>query len=74
MKFHQALAPELARRQCHNNNSPPFSPHLTLLYDKQVLQKQPVDPVSWTVSEIVLVRSEVGAAKYHQLDRWPLAG
>ncbi len=74
IKFHQALGTELAKRQCYNKNGPPFSPHLTLLYDKQVLQKQPVEPVSWAVSEIVLVRSEVGATKYHRLGRWTLGG
>jgi RNA 2',3'-cyclic 3'-phosphodiesterase len=51
-------------------HSPPkFVPHLTLLYDKQELSPKPIEPVSWMVKEIVLVRSEVGLTKYHWLGR-----
>lgn len=53
--------------------SPPkFVPHLTLLYDKQELAPKSIEPVSWMVKEIVLVRSEVGLTKYHWLGRWAL--
>src|SRR3569623_1426753 len=49
-----------------------FQPHLTLFYDRKILQDEPVDPVSWKAEEIVLVLSEVGATKYHHLYRWKL--
>jgi 2'-5' RNA ligase len=49
-----------------------FVPHLTLLYEKQERPSTPVEPVGWTVREIVLVRSEVGATKYDWLGRWRL--
>jgi RNA 2',3'-cyclic 3'-phosphodiesterase len=49
-----------------------FVPHLTLLYDKQELASKSIEPVSWMVKEIVLVRSEVGLTKYHWLGRWAL--
>jgi len=47
-----------------------FIPHLTLLYDRLKLAPKPVEPVFWTVREIVLVRSEIGATKYDWLGRW----
>jgi RNA 2',3'-cyclic 3'-phosphodiesterase len=47
-----------------------FIPHLTLLYDRLELAPEPVGPVFWTVKEIVLVRSEVGATKYDWLGQW----
>jgi 2'-5' RNA ligase len=49
-----------------------FVPHLTLLYDKREITSNPIEPVSWMVKEIILVRSEVGATKYHLLGRWGL--
>jgi RNA 2',3'-cyclic 3'-phosphodiesterase len=49
-----------------------FVPHLTLLYDKQEITPKPIEPVSWMVKEIILVRSEVGATKYRLLGRWGL--
>jgi 2'-5' RNA ligase len=51
-----------------------FVPHLTLLYDRKRLACIPVEPVCWTVKEIVLVNSEVGATKYHPLGRWEFGG
>jgi RNA 2',3'-cyclic 3'-phosphodiesterase len=57
----------------HSTQPPPkFVPHLTLLYDKHELAPKPIEPVSWMVKEIVLVRSEAGATKYHWLGRWAL--
>jgi RNA 2',3'-cyclic 3'-phosphodiesterase len=51
-----------------------FNPHLTLLYDKSLVKEQPIDPVSWTASEFVLVRSLRGESHHERLARWPLAG
>jgi len=51
-------------------STPKFAPHLTLLYDKQELAPKPIEPVSWVVKEVIFVRSEVGATKYHWLGRW----
>jgi 2'-5' RNA ligase len=49
-------------------------PHLTLLYDKKHFDSTGIKPVFWTVREIVLVASEVGATKYHLLGRWEFGG
>ena len=56
--FRQGLSAELARegwRRVANTN---FEPHVTLLYDQRDVEEYPLaEPISWTVSEIVLVHS-----------------
>jgi RNA 2',3'-cyclic 3'-phosphodiesterase len=72
MSFHQALVRELAKQGFPGGVNSKFVPHVTMLYDKQSIPEEPIDPISWRVSEIVLVRSEVGATKYQHLGRWAL--
>jgi RNA 2',3'-cyclic 3'-phosphodiesterase len=50
-----------------------FTPHMTLLYDRQRIEEQPIEPIAWTVREIVLVESLVGQTIHHHLARIPLA-
>lgn len=49
-----------------------FNPHVTLLYDPASIAEHPVEPVRWTVDELVLIHSELGRTKYNVLGRWPL--
>jgi len=64
--LHQRLSDELdwqprpARR---------FTPHLTLLYDRQRIAEQPIEAISWTVREMVLVESLVGQTVHRHLAR-----
>jgi RNA 2',3'-cyclic 3'-phosphodiesterase len=51
-----------------------FQPHVTLLYDDQAVVEEVVEPVSWVVNEVVLVRSIFGKTKYELLERWKLRG
>jgi RNA 2',3'-cyclic 3'-phosphodiesterase len=51
-----------------------FSPHVTLLYGDRKIAEHPVDPVSWTVREFVLVQSLHGESRHILLGRWPLRG
>jgi 2'-5' RNA ligase len=53
------------RRVAHTN----FTPHVTLLYDARSVEEYPVEPISWTVNEFVLIRSLRG---HECLARWPL--
>jgi len=46
-----------------------FTPHVTLLYDPRSVEEHPIEPISWTVSEFVLIHSMQGHA---HLARWPL--
>jgi 2'-5' RNA ligase len=67
-ELHRLLGEELHFPVEANAN---FRPHVTLLYDRPV-EDEPIDPVSWRVKEVVLVRSHVGKTKYDWLGRWEL--
>ncbi|HSV60242.1 MAG TPA: 2'-5' RNA ligase family protein [Variovorax sp.] len=54
--------------------SPVFTPHLCLFYDDLPLAPQPIDPLIWTVSELLLVRSLVGQSRHEVLARLALRG
>jgi 2'-5' RNA ligase len=49
-----------------------FTPHLTLLYDRQAMPEQPSESLRWTVREFVLIHSLLGRTQYVPLARWPL--
>lgn len=52
-----------------------FTPHVSFLRDAaKALAPTPIEPVSWRVSEFVLVRSQLAPqpAGYHVIGRWPL--
>ena len=49
-----------------------FTPHLTLFYDDHIVVEELVNPVSWKVTEFVLVHSVVGEGRYERLGHWPL--
>jgi len=68
--FHRLLAANFSARR---SASPQFTPHLTLLYGREIIE-EPIDPVSWKVNKIVLVQSHVGATKYDRLAQWKLCG
>jgi len=67
--FRRMLGAALTRsglRRVANTN---FTPHVTLLYDARSVEEHPIQPVDWTVTEFVLIRSMKGHA---YLGRWPL--
>lgn len=72
MRLHALLCAEFAKFDPSARASHKLFPHLTLLYDNHEVAPEPVEPVHWTVKEIVLVRSEVGATKYERLGSWAL--
>ena len=49
-----------------------FNPHMSLLYTDQLVRKQSIEPVRWTVREFVLVHSFVGLGRHDTMARWPL--
>ena len=69
--FQKKLAAALLKAGLRNEVRS-FKPHLTLLYDEQVVKERPVTPIRWTVHEFVLVHSFVGRSRYETLGRWPL--
>ncbi len=74
LEFQHALWKELIKCGQPGKGGRDFNPHVTLLYDQSNLPEEPVPPIHWTVNDIVLVHSEVGATKYHELGRWKLRG
>lgn len=52
----------------------PFTPHVTLLRDRHHVPEQRIEPIEWTVRELVLVHSRIGCTTHRHLERWSLAG
>lgn len=71
--FQQVLGAALTRFGLGRLVDKRFTPHATLLYDDRLVPLQPVDPISWTVREFVLVDSHLGQSKHVPLARWPLS-
>jgi 2'-5' RNA ligase len=52
----------------------PFTPHVTLLRDSYRVPEQRIEPIEWTVGEVVLVHSLLGRATHRHIARWSLTG
>jgi 2'-5' RNA ligase len=72
--FQGALGLEMAKAGLGRYVEGSFTPHVTLLYDDLVVQEVPIEPIRWTVRELVLVHSLLGQGKHVALDRWSLKG
>lgn len=70
--FQQRLALEMAKVGLKPDKA--FLPHVTLLYDEQIVPAQPVSPVVWTVDRFALVQSKLGQTRHIVLRTWALAG
>lgn len=49
-----------------------FRPHVSLLYGDKPLAPEAIEPIRWTVEELLLVESLSGAGVHRVLGRWPL--
>ena len=67
--FRQMLGAAMTRRGLRRLANTNFTPHVTLLYDARGVDEYPIEPIGWTVTEFVLVRSLNG---HEHLVRWPL--
>jgi 2'-5' RNA ligase len=67
--LHQRLSDEL---DWQPRPARPFIAHMTLLYDRQRIEEQPIEQITWTVREMVLIESLVGQMTYRILARVPL--
>lgn len=70
--FRRSLAMEMKRAICGFKTRSTHTPHITLLYDRRAVPEQPVEPVRWTVRELVLIHSLHGLSRHVPLARWPL--
>jgi len=50
----------------------PFTPHVTLLRDDYRVPEQRIEPIEWTVRELVLVHSLLGRTTHRHIARWSL--
>lgn len=70
--FQKALGLEMAKVGLKPDKA--FVPHVTLLYDRQVVPAQTIAPIRWTVDRFVLVQSKLGQTRHLVLRTWELAG
>lgn len=71
--FQRQLGVAMARAGLARWVEPHFTPHVTLLYDHQLLPAQEIAPVQWRVQSFVLVRSLLGQHRHEVLGRWRLS-
>lgn len=70
LDFHERLRTSLARHQLLFAAG--FTPHVTLLYGVDEPFEYAVAPITWTVRNFSLVRSDIGKSRYTNLRTWPL--
>lgn len=72
--FHRVLVAALYKAGlAGGGEKSPYTPHVTLLYDDALVSERPVETVTWTVREFVLVHSLLGRTVHVPLARWPLS-
>lgn len=68
--LHRALFEAVYRRPARPAD---FTPHVTLLRDRQPVPEHPVEPIRWQVRAFSLLLNQVGrGGPYAELGRWPL--
>jgi 2'-5' RNA ligase len=70
--LHAALGAALTRVGLGGATRGEFKPHVTLLRDAVRAAPAAIAPLSWTVSDFVLVHSLLGKTTHVHLGRWPL--
>ena len=70
--FQHALGAAMARSGLGRRVEAHFTPHVTLLYDDRQVTEKGIEPIVWTVDELVLVHSLLGQTVHKTLARWPL--
>ena len=70
--FRQTLSAALVKAGLGSRVEANFTPHVTLSYDFSDAPEQLVDPISWTVSQFVLVESLLGKHQHVERGRWPI--
>lgn len=70
-RLHLALGDRMAAQGLGSLAVRTFNPHVTLLYDRAMLPVEPIEPITWTATELVLIHSKLGRSEHHRLDAWP---
>lgn len=71
VRLREALSLALSKAGVGPRPRKPFTPHVTMAYADRTRELF-IEPMSWTVSEFVLVDSLVGQSEYILPGRWPL--
>ncbi|MBA3593668.1 MAG: 2'-5' RNA ligase family protein [Polaromonas sp.] len=69
-EFRSRLWDALAARGVPGGPRSSFTPHVSLLYDRQVLQEEPAGPIGWQAGEFVLIHSALKQTHYDVMGRW----
>jgi 2'-5' RNA ligase len=70
--FQKALVNHLLREKAPIMDGTTPEPHITINYRGDRLNAQRMQPIGWTVDEILLVESVVGKTTHVEHGRWPL--
>lgn len=68
--LHQALIEALKAAELYRYAA--FVPQLPLLHDNIPVESQPLGPVGWRVSELLLINTRLASGEQQQLASWPL--
>ncbi|MDB5398952.1 MAG: 2,5 ligase [Rhodopila sp.] len=72
MEFRQTLSLALVKAGLRSRADVVFNPHVTLSYGFSDVSEKPVLPISWTVSQFVLVESLIGKHQHVERGSWPM--
>jgi 2'-5' RNA ligase len=70
--LHRAVGEAITRAGLGRWVTRHFTPHMTLLYDRRLVDEHPIESLGWTVTDFVFVHSLVGQGVHNHLARWPL--
>ena len=72
--FHRSLGEAMTKAGLGRWVTRHFTPHMTLLYDRRIVEEHAIETLRWTVTDFVLVHSLLGQGMHNHLARWPLRG
>jgi len=70
--FQRDLGLALARAGLGRLAGKAFTPHVTLLYDRQRVAERAIEPITWRVDGFTLIHSLLGRTEHVPLGRWSL--
>ncbi len=70
--FQRDLGLAMARAGLGKRVDKSFTPHVTMLYDRDLVAEQAIAPVRWTVGGFTLVHSLLGRTEHVALGNWTL--
>jgi RNA 2',3'-cyclic 3'-phosphodiesterase len=70
--FQQKLGLEMMKAGLKRFVEKTFTPHVTMSYDKVRIEDQPIEPITWTAGEFILIHSLLGKTQHKVLGRWPI--